>query len=478
MSEQHSSPTTQPTNPDSGDNGKPTTVSAAASSPAAALGSGETNDTQPEQLATTLTMTTPPIITQWAEQGLSRTTSSSGGGGSGSVPQSSVASLQPYPASSRPPASAATTTTTDESPPAYWSASPHPTTRTPTSKTETSTDSSRGKDESSSRPEATSPSQILDSHRQDVQHMGCTCKKTRCLKLYCQCFAFGLYCSSNCRCLMCYNVASQEKARLECMRLILTRNPTAFDVKYQKGELPGMPTLPAEMASPETETAPGTLTTPTNADAAKMIAHKLGCKCRRSNCVKKYCECYAGNVKCTANCRCVACKNMAPGQQSGAGPSGALALQLQAETPVVKSEDNTNNNNNTTPSLPSPPNIIGVPQVSAVPLAVVPQQQQQAFPHLHPGQVMQNAQAARRNNNNNSTSYNYPNMAVSPQQIMGQGSTQQHSTQEGGVSALMLAAYAMAEYGQGSAPRPTRKRPKPEPETQGQDNENTAKSLV
>jgi Tesmin/TSO1-like CXC domain, cysteine-rich domain len=36
---------------------------------------------------------------------------------------------------------------------------------------------------------ATSPSQISSAHRDEVSNMGCTCKKTKCLKLYCQCFA-------------------------------------------------------------------------------------------------------------------------------------------------------------------------------------------------------------------------------------------------------------------------------------------------
>jgi hypothetical protein len=29
--------------------------------------------------------------------------------------------------------------------------------------------------------------------------------------------------------------------------------------------------------------------------------------------MKKYCECYAGSVKCSINCRCVDCKNQPPG---------------------------------------------------------------------------------------------------------------------------------------------------------------------
>ncbi|CAA7038471.1 unnamed protein product [Microthlaspi erraticum] len=35
--------------------------------------------------------------------------------------------------------------------------------------------------------------------------------------------------------------------------------------------------------------------------------HKRGCK--KSSCLKKYCECYQGGVGCSINCRCEGCKN-------------------------------------------------------------------------------------------------------------------------------------------------------------------------
>jgi len=44
-------------------------------------------------------------------------------------------------------------------------------------------------------------------YNKSVQYIGrCTCKKSSCLKLYCQCFANSVYCSSeDCRCTNCYN---------------------------------------------------------------------------------------------------------------------------------------------------------------------------------------------------------------------------------------------------------------------------------
>ena len=58
----------------------------------------------------------------------------------------------------------------------------------------------------------------------------CNCKNSRCLKLYCECFASGEYCT-NCNCLCCMNNRDNEAARKEAVQAILERNPNAFRPK-------------------------------------------------------------------------------------------------------------------------------------------------------------------------------------------------------------------------------------------------------
>jgi hypothetical protein len=105
----------------------------------------------------------------------------------------------------------------------------------------------------------------------------CNCTKTKCMKKYCECFANKRFCK-DCHC-------------QDCMNRLPLYNNSNNNMRY--------------------------LT-----DTDLII-----CTCTKSNCNKKYCECYKAGKKCNDKCRCLNCMNF---------------NSSNASTNIVKN----NNNNN------------------------------------------------------------------------------------------------------------------------------------
>lgn len=59
----------------------------------------------------------------------------------------------------------------------------------------------------------------------------CNCKKTKCLKLYCDCFAAGEFCQDECNCCDCSNTISNKEARNKIIENLLDKDPFVFNVK-------------------------------------------------------------------------------------------------------------------------------------------------------------------------------------------------------------------------------------------------------
>jgi hypothetical protein len=95
---------------------------------------------------------------------------------------------------------------------------------------------------------------------------GCNRSKSRCLKLYCVCFAGQRICLDSCNCDNCANSGHEDD------------------------------TLAHAAASAEVA-------------MKKRYNYSAGCQCMNSNCLKKYCVCFRDEIACSKACKCVACEN-------------------------------------------------------------------------------------------------------------------------------------------------------------------------
>ena len=89
---------------------------------------------------------------------------------------------------------------------------------------------------------------------------GCQCRNSRCSKMYCECFANNAYCTADCGCVGCENFVENESTLERIRSGIRRRNSNAFTAKIDR--------------------------------RSGMRKHTRGCRCTKSKCVKRYCECY------------------------------------------------------------------------------------------------------------------------------------------------------------------------------------------
>ncbi|KAM3186468.1 hypothetical protein ACTXT7_004263 [Hymenolepis weldensis] len=104
---------------------------------------------------------------------------------------------------------------------------PSITTTTITTTTQSSNQTTSTQQSITSQPSSTTST---SSNTQQI----CSCSRSKCLKLYCDCFAAGRACGESCNCRHCYNNLADDETKQTrdvAVRTALSRNPLAFKPK-------------------------------------------------------------------------------------------------------------------------------------------------------------------------------------------------------------------------------------------------------
>lgn len=209
---------------------------------------------------------------------------------------------------------------------------------------------------------------------------GCSCPKSKCVALYCECFKAGRRCDPNtCTCSDCKNTIHESGpngARTLAIRSILARNPRAFltagtnqsqGQKLSPGEAcnclrsrclklyctcfqqkktckegvcscVGCLNTEEDVGGDRKHAIQSTLEKRPDAFETRTKQVGLGCACKNNRCIRKYCECFRNGLACSSRCSCNHCENKTDSQETGESPSVVAAASVEAVVDALTAE--------------------------------------------------------------------------------------------------------------------------------------------
>lgn len=161
----------------------------------------------------------------------------------------------------------------------------------------------------------------------------CTCKKTRCVKKYCECYSNKIFCY-NCKCENCENKPNFINDNIKDNNTI-NKKETEEEINEDKYN-----------NSTNNKQISETINDDINDNNSKKL---IICTCSKSGCNKNYCECFKAKVKCNNKCRCIKCLNK-PEDSVHLDENKILSKSASNQIPnnLLNNENNTNNVNNFT----------------------------------------------------------------------------------------------------------------------------------
>ena len=123
----------------------------------------------------------------------------------------------------------------------------------------------------------------------------CTCKKTKCIKKYCECFSSGVLCF-NCKCENCENKSYFIDGTNNTNNNINNIKNTNIDSKKEEEDINDIKNNKQNNEN-------------NNEINDNNLKKLIICTCSKSGCNKNYCECFKAKVKCNNKCRCIKCLN-------------------------------------------------------------------------------------------------------------------------------------------------------------------------